>query len=86
MAKGNGGQKISPDPYNEVTNRDETMGDLSGGGLYASYDEVMSGHLASGPKWATSPNAACGGGIFGGPASGEPNPAGMGTNNEDVSY
>jgi len=81
MAKNNGGL-LYTNPYNE------TMGgsgpedpDISGEGLYGSLNEVMSVHLTT-MSFDGVPNIEVGRGIMGGPASGEPNPAGFSPTSE----
>jgi len=76
MAKSNGGYGY-PNPSNETGSGEEP--DVSGKGLYFNgWDEVNKMHLAqTGPMDETA-NSRSGGGIMGGPAPGEPNPAGMG--------
>lgn len=81
MAKDN--KMLIPTPSNETVSPDPNSPDISGGGLYATYDEVMSAHLQPGCPFGDSPNGMDGGGIFGGPAAGEPNPAGVSTDGSD---
>lgn len=77
MAKKNGGM-IFKNCYNEVANKDPNSPDLSGAGLYASYDEVIGAQLSTvDASLESSPNSQSGEGICGGPAPGEPNPARM---------
>jgi len=57
--------------------------DISGGGIYHSYDEVLSMSLSQeGASLLESPNVRSGHGIFGGPAAGEPNPYGFSPTSE----
>lgn len=73
------GGMLQPTPYNESPGDPET-GNLSGAGIYVSYDEVMSAHLSSDDaSLVSTPNMDSIEGINGGPAPGEPNPAGMKT-------
>ena len=83
MAKKNGGL-LQPTPFNETTGGSGPQDyDESGAGIYVSYDEVMSAHLSQGgADLEASANMRSGGGIMGGPASGEPNPAGMSTTSQ----
>jgi hypothetical protein len=84
MAKKNGGGPLLQNPYNEVTSggASENYED-SGGGLYGSWDEVMSMHLSQdGASLVGSPNIEVGRGIMGGPAAGEANPAGFSPTDE----
>lgn len=71
MAK-NGGTSGYPDPYNETNSGEEPDGKL-----YGSYNEMIANHLQSADMTST-PNSRSGGAMMGGPAPGEPNPAGMG--------
>lgn len=69
------GGMLQPTPYNESPG-DPATGNLSGGGIYHSYDEVLSAHLSQeGADLVSTPNMDSGAGIMGGPASGEPQPA-----------
>ena len=65
--------------WNEVNNVDPNSPDVTGTGIYFDgFPEVHKFHLlATGPLDET-PNSRSGRGVFGGPAPGEPNPAGMG--------
>ena len=66
------GGMLQPTPYNEAPG-DPESGNISGGGIYVSYDEVMSAHLSSSDaSLVNSPNMLANDGIFGGPAPGEP--------------
>jgi hypothetical protein len=77
MAKKSSG-KLLPNPYNETASSDPNSPDVSGAGLYVSYDEVMSAHLTEdGTSLQSTPNTNSGRGIMGGPAPGEPNPTSM---------
>jgi hypothetical protein len=69
MATKNGGYGY-PNPYNETSPGEEP----DNKDLFVSYDQMMSDHLSTGPMDET-PNSKSGGGIMGGPAPGEPNPA-----------
>lgn len=72
------GGMIHTNPYNEVDSLDEASPDISGAGIYVSYDEVISAQLSqTQASLKETPNTMSGDGIFGGPASGEPNPAKM---------
>ena len=64
-----------PNPYNEAPG-DADSPNISGGGIYVSYDEVMSAHLSTdGASLVSTPNMDSTDGITGGPAPCEPNPA-----------
>ena len=78
MAKKNGNGLLQPTPYNETTGGNGPQDyDESGAGVYADLNEVMSAHLSqSGADLESSANMRSGAGIQGGPAPGEPNPAG----------
>lgn len=79
MADRKNGGVLLPNPYNETTTggASENYED-SGGGVYHDWDEVMSMHLSqNGASLVGSPNIEVGRGIMGGPAPGEPNPAGF---------
>ena len=79
MADKKNGGMISSNPYNEAGsgNGPEDYED-SGAGLYGSLNEVMSAHLSqTGADLVGSANVEVGRGIMGGPAPGEPNPAGF---------
>ena len=69
MAKSNGNSGY-PNPFNETGSGEEPDKKE----LYFTYEEMMSGHLQTGSMEET-PNSKSGGGIMGGPAPGEPNPA-----------
>lgn len=73
MAKEKGGM-LQPTPYNETSGGSGPQDyDESGGGLYGSWDEIMSAHLSmSQADLKSTPNMDSGYGINGGPASGEP--------------
>ena len=85
MATKKGGM-LQPTPYNETTGGAGPENfDESGGGLYGSWDEVMSAHLSMDQAdLMETPNMQSGKGIVGGPATGEPNPAGMSTTAESA--
>ena len=73
------GGMLQPTPYNEAPGDPET-GNLSGGGIYVSYDEVISAQLSTqDASLVSTPNMDSIDGIVGGPAPGEPNPAGIKT-------
>lgn len=73
------GGMLQPTPYNESPGDPESP-NISGGGIYVTYDEVMSAHLGTeGASLVSTPNMDSIDGINGGPAPGEPNPAGMKT-------
>lgn len=77
MAKDKKGGMLQKTPYNETSGGAGPQDyDESGGGLYGSWDEVMSAHLsmADGDLMET-PNTESGFGINGGPAAGEPDAA-----------
>lgn len=83
MAKKSSG-KMFHNPYNEVANKDPNSPDDSGAGNYVSYDEVIAAQLSQDDaSLVGTPNSDSGHGIMGGPAPGEPNPAGMSTTSED---
>lgn len=74
----NKGGMIHKNPYNEVDGLDESSPDISGAGVYVSYDEVISAQLSQqDASMKETPNTMSGDGIMGGPASGELNPAKM---------
>lgn len=77
MADKKGGM-LQPTPYNETTGgAGPEDADLSGGGIYGSWDEILSAHLSqASADLIDSPNLRSGAGIVGGPAAGEPNPLG----------
>lgn len=82
MAKHKSG-KMFHNPYNEVASHDPNSPDESGAGNYVSYDEVMSAQLTQDDaSLVGTPNSDSGHGIMGGPAPGEPNPAGASHTNE----
>ena len=82
MAKKSSG-KIFHNPYNEVANGDPNNPDVSGAGLYVSYEEVIAAQLSEDDAFlGHSPNSESGHGIMGGPAPGEPNPSGASTTAE----
>lgn len=70
------GGMLENDPYNESPGSPETP-NISGGGVYGSYDEVLSAHLSQEGADIMSANEEDGSGIMGGPAKGEPNPFGF---------
>lgn len=75
-------KKIFKNPLNEVDSKDPNKPDISGAGLYVSYDEVIESQLSQDDASCKyTPNSKSGEGICGGPAPGEPNPAGVSTNN-----
>jgi hypothetical protein len=78
MADRKGGMLL-PNPYNETTGGGTAADpDISGAGLYGDLNEVMAAHLSQdGASMVGSPNVEVGLGIMGGPAPGEPNPAGF---------
>ena len=64
-------------PFNEVANKDPNKPDAMGDDLYyGGFDEVLKMHLTEGPIFTTA-NSDEGRDMSGGPAPGEPNPAGM---------
>jgi hypothetical protein len=83
MADKKGGM-IHPNTFNETTGGSGPEDfDDSGGGVYHSYDEVLSAHLSQdSASLLESPNVRDGYGIMGGPASGEPNPYGFSPTSE----
>jgi hypothetical protein len=79
MADKKNGGMLLPNPYNEVTSggASENYED-SGAGVYVDLDEVIAAHLSqNGASLVGSPNIEVGMGVMGGPAPGEPNPAGF---------
>ena len=79
MAEKKKGGMLAPNPFNETSGgAGPESPDISGGGVYGSYDEVMSAHLSQeSADLDESPNMRSGKGIWGGPAAGEENPAGF---------
>lgn len=78
MAKKSASGVFVGTPRNQVANTDPNSPDISGGGLYGSYEEVIGMQLSQdGSDLATTPNSRSGSGIMGQPAAGEPAPAGM---------
>jgi hypothetical protein len=76
--------KTLKNPFNEVESKDAGKPDISGGGLYGSYSEVIANQGSrEDASFKATPNSKSGCGIMGGPAKNEPNPAGMSTTNED---
>lgn len=82
MARGSRSRASSygySNPYNEVGNTDPNSPDVTGDGLYFDgWDEIDDFHLLQTGPMEETPNSASGRGVMGGPAPGEPNPAGMG--------
>ena len=76
MAKGSG--LTNPNVFNEVSNKDPNKPDISGADMYYSYDEVMKVHLQESGEMVSTPNSEASHDVYGGPASGEPNPGGWG--------
>ena len=64
------GGMIEPNPYNEAPG-DPDSPNISGGGVYGSYDEVLSAHLSQDGASLWTPNEEVGSGVMGGPAEGE---------------
>jgi hypothetical protein len=78
MAKGNNGV-LYPDPFNEVDNKDPNKPDVMGNGIYYDgWDEVMKMHLKETGDLVSTSNSDASHDTFGGPTTGEPNPAGSG--------
>ena len=78
MAKNGTGYGYS-NPFNEVGNTDPNSPDVTGMGLYFNgWDEINKMHLTQTGPMDSTPNSRSGGDMLGGPAPGEPNPAGMG--------
>jgi len=78
MAKGSSGI-IHHNPANEVVNKDPNKPDVTGDGLYFDgWSEINKMHLSETGDMAHSPNSDASHDLYGGPAAGEPNPAGMG--------
>lgn len=64
-------------PFNEVDNPDPNKPDSMGEDLYfGGWDEIMKFHLDESGPLLNTPNSAGSHDVFGGPAPGEPNPAG----------
>jgi hypothetical protein len=82
MADKKKGGMFETNPYNEAPG-DADSPNISGGGIYGSYEEVMSAHLSQeGADLDGSANEEIGSGIMGGPAKGEPNPFGFSPTSE----
>jgi hypothetical protein len=79
MADKKNGGMLLPNPYNETSSGGAAEDyEDSGAGLYGDLNEVMAAHLSqNGASLLGSPNVEVGRGIMGGPAPGEPNPAGF---------
>jgi hypothetical protein len=80
MADRKNGGMLQPTPYNETTGGQSSADyDESGGGIYGDWKaDVLMAHLSqAGADLEASANMRSGGGIMGGPAPGEPNPAGF---------
>lgn len=78
MAKGSSGE-IHQDPFNEVNNKDPNKPDSMGDDLYfGGYEEVIKMQAKESGDMVSTPNSAASHDLMGGPADGEPNPAGMG--------
>lgn len=78
MAKDKNGGVLAPNVFNETSGGSGPEDyDESGGGLYGSWEEIHKMHLSmNDASMVGSPNIEDGLGIMGGPAPGEPNPAG----------
>ena len=77
-AKKKGGGFVG-NPRNETDTMNDTP-DSPDSELYASYGQVMKGHLSQdGASMVGTANSESGAGIMGGPAPGEPNPVGTKT-------
>lgn len=64
---------LEPNPYNEAPGSPDSPPNISGAGIYVSWDEVMSAHLSTeSADLLQTPNMDSTHGIFGGPAPGEP--------------
>ncbi len=81
MAEKKKGGMLQPTPYNEAPG-DPDSPNISGGGIYHSYDEVLSAHLSQEGADLNTANEEDGSGIMGGPAKGEPNPFGFSPTSE----
>ena len=78
MKKSSSGD-MHPNPFNEVDNKDPNKPDVMGDDLYYDgWDEVMAMHLKETGPMVSTPNSEASHDTFGGPAKGEPDPAGTG--------
>lgn len=78
--KASGGQTFS-NPSSQNANKNSEDPEISGGGLFFSYDEQQAMHLKGVTDWPESANSAyCP--IMGGPAAGEENPFDVGIHNK----
>lgn len=69
---------IHMDPFNEVVNKSPNEPDSMGDDLYfGGMDEIIKNHLSETGNLVSTPNSQGSHDTFGGPANGEPNPAGM---------
>jgi len=77
MAKGSA--VVYDDPINEVGSTDPNKPDAMGDMLYGSWNRIIANHLSFGPDSMMngSANSLASKDAYGGPAKGEPNPAGM---------
>lgn len=72
MADKKSGGMLQPTPYNESPGDPESP-NISGGGIYGTYEEVISAQLSTAEaSLVNSPNMLSTDGIQGGPAPGEP--------------
>ena len=79
MARKSGTGYGYPSPWNETGSPDPNTPDVTGIGLYFDgWDEINRMHLAQTGPMDTTANSESGADMMGGPAPGEPNPAGMG--------
>jgi hypothetical protein len=77
MAKKDSGLVWS-NPFNETGSGGPESPDITGDKLYYSYEEVMATHLKETGQMVSTPNSDASHDVYGGPAAGEMNPAGMG--------
>ena len=77
MAKAKDSGLMYPNPFNETGSGGPESPDVNGDMMYGSYDRMMKHHLMEGDIFESS-NSKASHDVYGGPAAGEPNPAGMG--------
>ena len=70
------GSDIHQDVYNEVDSTDPNKPDTNGMDLYGSFDEVIAMQGKESGAMDDTPNSKASKDLYGGPAKGEPNPAG----------
>lgn len=81
MARGKSSAMTFTNPYSQNANGNAEQPEISGGGLYFSYDEQQSVHLSGVKEWPETPNSKEVP-IMGGPAAGEENPFSVGMKNK----